>query len=214
MKFDMNTGGLVMIDQDVSHLAREVFKNGKIVIKPAAFYNDYTQNEIRLFLHHYAIYALPTQELIDWLRDHAIGTTIEIGAGNGAIGRALGIPITDNKMQNWPTIRAHYEKTGQPIIDYPDDVEELDYKVAITKYKPQTVIGAFITHKWKPGMEQGNMFGPEEEIILKRVKRYIMIGNLVSHEAKPILRVKHQELYFPWLITRGVDQTKNRIFVW
>lgn len=205
----------VIVPCDISELEKEVLTpDGKLIIKPFAFWNSLDKNIIKIFIHTHAIYVLPTEELINWLKENILGTAIEIGAGNGSISRALNIPITDSRMQEREDIKIYYQVVGQPLIKYPDDVEKLDAEEAIKKYNPETVLGCFITHKFKEEIGSGNMYGVEEENILKAVKKYINIGNLTTHGAKPILKLKHEELYFDWLITRSVNQTENRIFIW
>lgn len=198
---------------DLTVLNKEIMSKGLIEIKPYSYWNQFDLNTIYYFMHTHGIYVLPTLELIEWLKVNIIGSAIEIGAGNGAIGRALGVPITDSKLQDSPEIKAFYEAFNQPTMKYPGDVEQMDAIEAIDKYSPDTVIGAFITHKFKPGMENGNMFGVEEELVLKKVKKYINIGNLTTHKFKPILSLPNQQYAFNWLITRAVNQFENRIFV-
>lgn len=101
-------------------------------------------------------------------------------------------------MQERPEIKMYYLMGGQPVIQYPSDVEKLDAEQAINKYKPDTVIGCFITHKFDYSTNSGNAFGVQEEFIIKNVRRYINVGNLETHRLKP---------------TRSVDQSKNRIWV-
>jgi hypothetical protein len=202
---------------DLTELTKEVMTaDGKLIIKPSRFWKEREgrdDNEIRYFMHQYGIYVMPTTELIDWLRENIIGSAIEIGAGNGAISRALSVPITDSRMQERAEIKFMYQLSGQPVIEYPKDVEKLDAIEAINKYKPETVIGAFITHKYDASIGEGNAWGVEEEILLKRVKRYINIGNKITHKKKPILKLPHEEYQFDWLVTRAVNQNENVIFV-
>ena len=83
--------------------------------------------QLRMFLHKYGLYTMPTTELIEYLAGIIAGKrAIEIGAGMGVIGRALGIPVTDNKMQAWPSVKAYYDLMRQPTIRYPVDIIELD----------------------------------------------------------------------------------------
>ncbi len=187
---------------------------GKLLVKDFEFYNSFPVNTVRLFMLENGIYVLPTTELVAWIKENIIGTAIEIGAGHGAISRQLGIPITDSWMQDRPDIKLYYQMCGQPVIKYHQDVEKLDAIEAIKKYKPDTVIGAFITHKYVESINSGNAFGVKEEFILQNAQRYINIGNLVTHRDKPILEFPHDEHYFQWIITRSADQKNNRIFVW
>lgn len=198
---------------DLSELNYLVFPDNKLVVMPHAFWEEREYNEIMYFMYTHGMYVLPTTELIDWLRENITGIAIEIGAGNGAISRALGIPITDSCLQEDKAIMLMYKMMDQPPITYNEDVEKLNAEQAIEKYKPDTVIGAFITHKWHKGMKYGNPFGVQEEDILSRVKRYIHIGNMVTHAHKPILKRPHQQYYYDWLITRSAHNGANRIFV-
>jgi hypothetical protein len=199
---------------DLTALTNEVIgADGLLKIKPYSFYKGVNENELKFFLHQNAIYVLPTTELIDWLKENIIGTAIEIGAGHGAIGRALNIPTTDSRMQERPEIKFIYESSGQPVIKYNNDIEKLDAIQALDKHKPDTVIGAFITHKYDERIGNGNAFGVQEELILQRTKRYINICNKVTHKDKPILKVKHKEYKFDWLITRAVNQNENAIIM-
>jgi len=199
---------------DLTDLTKEVIdENGLLKVKPYSFYQNIDSNELKYFMHQNAIYVLPTTELIDWLKENIVGTAIEIGAGHGAIARALGIPITDSRMQERPEIMFIYRASGQPVIKYANDIEKLDALQAVDKYKPDTVIGAFITHKYNSIVGNGNALGVQEELILQKSKKYINIGNLQTHKDKPILKLKHQSLYFDWLITRAINKEDNRIFI-
>lgn len=203
----------IQID-NISEIESKAFKNGLLIPLPSFFYKQFTRNQIEYFCWKHGIYVVPTTELIAFLEENSKGSTIEIGCGHGAIGRALNIPITDSKLQDDKQVRQFYKATNQPTIKYPVDVIELDAIDAIKKYNPTTVIGAFITHKYTPNTQTGNMFGVVEGKILKSVQKYIHIGNLNTHKYKPILKKEHTEQYFHWLITRSQDQSKNRIYIW
>ena len=208
-------GGCQILDPntDISELNAIVYR-GEIEIKAAAWYRKFSMNAIHLWMLKHGIYVVPTQELVDFIETCLIGTAIEIGAGNGSIARALGILATDNKMQTWPEVVKQYQLAGQPLIYYPKDVIKMDAHDAISEYKPDTVIGAFITHRWLPGMDSGNQWGVIEEAILLNCRRYINVGNAYTHAAKPILKHKHRAYSFPWIITRAINQELNRIWIW
>lgn len=198
---------------NLTALTKEVMPEGLLLVKPYEFWKSRDRNEIMYFMHQNGIYVMPTTELIDWLRANIIGSAIEIGAGNGSIARALSVPITDSRMQERPEIKFMYQLSGQPVMKYPADVEKLDAIEAIKKYKPDTVIAAFVTHKYDKKVGDGNMWGVQEEIVLQETKRYINIGNRVTHRNKPILALPHKELHFEWLVTRAINQSENRIFI-
>ena len=181
---------------------------------PAADVTRYGADKVRLFLHKYALYTMPTTELIDHLAGIIAGrTAIEIGAGMGVIGRSLKIPLTDNKMQEWPEVKAQYQMMGQPTIQYPCDVEKLDALAAVKKYRPQVVIGSYITHLWKPGMSHGNQYGVDTLKLIKSVDEYYMIGNLQTHVHDPAMKFLYDVERHDFLHTRGRKDT-SVIFHW
>lgn len=174
----------------------------------------FPRNDLMAWCVLHGVYQIPTWELIDWLKNAINGeSAIEIGAGKACIGRYLGIPMTDSYQQAKPIVALYYATRGQIPAIPPADVERLDAHEAIAKYRPRVVIGAWITkHSWIPN--DGNYWGVQEERILRAGCTYIHIGNADPHGDKPILKYPHLEFNFPWLIGRGIDKTKNRIWVW
>ena len=82
---------------------------------------------LRLWCHLNARYGLPTVELVAWLHQFIAGRqAIEIGAGHGDLGRQLGIPTTDSRIQERPDVAAFYRSIGQPVIQYPSWIERLE----------------------------------------------------------------------------------------
>jgi hypothetical protein len=191
----------------VNELIKNLFVGKELIIKPHSYFKDYSRSAIRYFLHLNGIYCLPTQELIDFLK-HEIGenSAIEIGAGVGAIGKALNIPTTDSRLQERDDIKFTYAMMMQPVIKYPDHVEKLEAVEAVNKYKPQVVLGAYITNKWIEEKKIGNFWGVDEPLLLKKIKQYIHIGDLSTHSYKPLMQVRHvtySKYHVPWLIIRG-----------
>lgn len=188
-------------------------------LKPAAEFDKYSRTAIRVFCHRFARYGLPTTELIDFLKD-AVGTSraIEIGAGHGDTGHHLGIPRTDSWMQASDCVRHYYEMMGQPIIDYPASVEKLEALKAVEKYRPEVVIGSWITQKISPHLPPpdggGSVFGVNEREMLTRVKKYIMVGNLAIHGKKKIMDLNPEVIELPGLRSRSSHPELDRIFIW
>ena len=144
-------------DEDISEL-EDMMSNSSEFLRPipTAEAEKFGHNKLRLFMHKYGLYTFPTTELIEYLAGLIQGkSAIEIGAGMGVIGRSLGIPITDNKMQEWPEVKACYDACMQPTIKYPSDIIEMAAVEAVRHYKPDIVLGSYITHKWRPGMRIG-----------------------------------------------------------
>lgn len=193
--------------------------NGYLKILPAAAYEEFTWEELRLFCHFYARYGLPTTELIEWLKQIIDGkSAIEIGSGCGDLGRALDIPMIDNHCQEWPDVRFYYLSAGQPLIHYGENIERIDALEAAKKYKPDIIIGQWITH-WidptRPVPEGGgNMYGVKEDLLLKECKTYVMIGNRKVHGFKPILKMQHTEVLAPFIKSRAHQPDENVIYIW
>lgn len=204
---------------DLTPLESLMIKDGKFIPVPFEALKGFAQETISVFCHKHALYQMPTTELIDFIKNE-IGdsSVIEIGSGNGCIGRSLGIKMTDNKMQQWDIIRAQYELSRQPVITYGNDVEEIDALEAVKKYKPEVVVACWVTHKWKEGLSAGNMFGVEEELMFNNgVKKYIHIGcdsPTTGHQIKPILnKIPVKKLKFPWLVSRSMSRDLNTIYI-
>lgn len=196
--------------------------NGYLKILPAAFYEELPAYDLRLFCHFFARYGLPTIELVEFLKRH-IGdqSAIEIGAGCGDLGRALGIPMTDNFCQERPDVRAMYIASGQPIIQYGEDVIRMDALDAAKKYKPDVIIGQWVTNWIDPNLPPppggGSMYGIKEDLLLEECKSYVVIGNRNVHGHKPILTTRrHTEIQNRdgTIRSRANDQSQNVIYIW
>lgn len=192
-------------------------EQGKLRILPASFYRQFSTEEMMLFGHQNALYNIPTQELVDWLTEGLTGQrAIEIGAGNGVLADALQIPATDNWMQTWPDIIAHYAMIRQPVIRYGEQVENLDAAEAIAKHKPDVVLACWVTHRYRAEQHQlgGNMFGVDEATLCDSCQTYIHVGNSATHANKPILKRPHRRYQFDWLVSRAKHPELNEIRVW
>jgi hypothetical protein len=161
-----------------------------------------------------ALYVLPTEELINFLDNELGDNAIEIGSGRGFIGRELGIICTDSHLQERQDIILQYTLMGQPVIKYPKHVRRMDAIKAVMALHPDTVLGCFVTHKWRDDTQDGNYWGVDFNNLLKRIKRLILVGNLNVHKNNPILQLPHKEIKLGGLITRAVDQDQNRILIW
>jgi hypothetical protein len=219
----VNHGATILPNIDVSYLDETLFdEKENLKILDAAAYDQYPQEHIALWCHHKGIYGLPTSELVDWLKPHiAPGKTIEIGAGNGALGRALGIPITDSRCMDLLEVRIYYALNGQPVTPYPDDIIAMDAVEAVQNYQPQVVVGSWVTHKYNENKHWrgGNMYGIDEDAILNQpcVIKYIVIGNTNIHGNKPIHdRKDFKKLIYshPWIKSRSQSPEKNVIYYW
>ena len=191
--------------------------DGRIKELPAAEWLQFQWEELRMFMHEYPVYVLPTTELLDVLEDLTEGMkTIEIGAGTGSIGRHLGIKMTDSYLQkDNAVVKKLYQLSGQPVIHYPSDVIKADALTAYRRFKPECILGCYVTHRWREGMQNGNMYGVDFERLVPLVKRLILVGNKHIHWENPIMSLRHREIDLHGaLITRNEDRTADRIYVW
>ena len=205
----------VLDDVDTTYLDQMLLDRG--LVRPVRWkkLRRIPYAHIKTWCVRQGIYQLPTLELIDWLRE-AIGgrTVIEICAGRSCLGRPLGIPMSDSYLHLHPDMQRMYQMLKQTPTQPPDDVERLTANEAVTKYKPQVVIGAWVTQYGTDGLDQTNPCGTKEEEILDTGCIYIHIGNVGAHGKKRILERPHLEFSYPWLVGRGIDRSQNRIWVW
>jgi hypothetical protein len=190
--------------------------NGKLKLLSSLDYAKYTTQELQLFGYKNARYGIPTIELVEYIKT-IIGdrSAIEIGSGHGDLGYHLGIPMTDSKIQTTLEIKAYYEALRQPLIDYPEDVEKIEALDAVKKYKPQVVVGSWLTTYSAGPAEYGSSpAGIKEDEILNLVETYILVGNLDSHADKPILKTHGgYEKKGSFIISRAKNPQNNRIFI-
>lgn len=209
---------IVLDPNRIRDIASEVLdSNGRLQVLPASYWATTTVEERALFGHNHGIYSFPTVELVNYLTA-LIGNrkAIEIGSGHGVLADALGIPATDNKQQEMPEYRVHYQLIGQPIVPYGPNVETLDAKDAVRKYKPQVVIACWVTHKYDPRRHSagGNEVGVNEEKILERCEAYVFIGNQEIHKRKSIWKQSHTIEHPDWLYSRAHNGTPEFVAVW
>ena len=210
----------VLVKQDIQYLYNEIYdQNEELKILPYCFYDNIEPTHIRQFCVENGIYCLPTSELIDFLKNEIKGKkAIEIGAGHGAIGRELQIHATDSCMQLNSEIQILYKSVNQPIVKYGKNVEKYDADDAVYTFKPDIVIAAWVTHKYDPRQRyrEGNQWGVREEKILKKVEKYIFIGNTSPHKFKPILDLPHETFESIMLVSRLFKRNgvKDLIWIW
>lgn len=207
---------LKVIDKktDTSELDELIIGND-FILKPASWFDKFSDEQIKSFMYKQSLYVLPTEELLDYL-DKEIGENyaIEIGSGRGFIGRELDILCTDNYCQEKPDVKMYYNILGQPTIKYPKFVKKIDANSAVRRFRPHTVIGCFVTHKWRNDTRDGNDYGIDFEKLITKCKKFILVGNKEIHKNNPIMRYTHEEYKYDWLITRAINKDENRVFIW
>ncbi len=197
---------------------------GRIRLLPASAYDNVDRTELRAWCHQRARYSIPTQELVEWIKDKIGGrAAIEIGAGNGDMGYHLGIPMTDAYLQqNNACTALTYLLTGQPATNpNPEWVENRDALSALAAHHPKVVVASWLTRKFEDGKDekgvaQASIYGPREEDILDfpGVETYIHVGNSVIHGEKTLLQRPHTAHKFNWIVSRASVHSENVIYVW
>lgn len=211
-------GPSATIDTIVSteRIRAAVMDKREMKILPASVWETFSWSEVRLLLHETGTYVVPTKELIDYL-DKLIGEelAIEICAGNGFVGRELGIPMTDSyQQQDDKETVLLYKLIRQPTIKYPKDVIKLEANKAVDKFRPHTVLACYAPHKWRNDTMSGNYKGVDFRKLMRKIKRLILVANTNIHKDNPLMDIPHEEIILPGLITRSASPETNRIYIW
>ncbi len=203
---------------EVADLRPDVLdETGRLTVKPAHYYAATTARERAVLGHRTGSYVLPTVELIDRLREIIAGrTAIEIGAGNGVVAEALDIPATDNFQQQMPKYKAIYEQAGQPLVPYGPNVVDMHASRAVRHYKPDVVIGCWVTHKYDPDQHEagGNEIGVDMRDVLMNCKELVLVGNQHTQGQNPMWNRKHQIELPPYVYSRATNGAPEFIARW
>ncbi|PZP94151.1 MAG: hypothetical protein DI587_26315 [Variovorax paradoxus] len=192
-------------------------EHGTLCVVPASVLSATTAQERLVLGLRHGLYSYPTEELVAFLRERIGGRrAIEIGAGNGVLAKALGIPATDNRQQEEAEFRAYYAARDQATVQYGDHVEKIDAAAAVKKHQPQVVVASWVTHRYDPRRPRagGSVTGVDEEDIIQSCEEYIFVGNEQVHEHKSIWSLPHEKLTPPWLYSRAVNGSPNFIAFW
>jgi hypothetical protein len=191
-------------------------EEGLVKVVPAKVLQAIPQEKLAVWCHYNAIYGLHTTELIEWLKPYIENKkAIEIGAGKGTLGKYLNIPQTDSFLSvTNKEVQLYYLALQQQPIQPHKYVLQYDALDAVKYFKPEVVIGSWVTQQCDEPIPQSNYWGIKEEEILKLVNTYIVIGNEKSHNLKSILRYEHKEYKFDWLYSRSLGKEQNIIYVW
>ena len=255
MKFIRNENGQAcsVIEPELVNHARSleivnslVGTTGRIYPIPYSHIKDDTLDTLNVVMQALGLYTFPTLELCEWLYsqiddnpEYEPHSAIEICAGTGWIGRQLGIPTTDIKnMENPEVQKIMLDSRSIPTI-YADDVETLEASDAVSKYKPDIVIGSYVTsrqlvdkvdkrkaktvgiHMPNGGIITQNLMdivrkeikvGADVKSICRKVYKVILVCNMRVHRNESYMSLPHKTLSFPWLITRG-DASQARILI-
>lgn len=186
-------------------------------VLPAAEYLRFPVNHLLVWGTRHAFYGFPTLELVEYLRT-LIGDrkAIEVGGGSGVLGAALGIPSTDSMIQK--SLSTLYHGMQTPIVKYGPNVECIEASDAVRKYDPDVVVASWVTQR-VTGFDvaaghRGFADGVEFWDMIRGGRTFVLVGNEVTHGKSKMLSKKHEKLSFPWLLSKSMHPTKNRVYVW
>lgn len=103
------------------------------------------------------------------------------------------------------------------MIKYGKHVLQRDAEWVARKWRPDIILGSWITHKYVDNIIEGNAIGPDESILLENCNKYIMLGHERIHSKKPILKYPHTIMKSkdcPWYVTKSIEPELNTIFIW
>lgn len=219
MDTSTNTPPKFLAHRDVKYISKLLFdETNRLKSVPSDVLAEIPPEDLMYWCNTKGVYGLATDELIEWLRERIAGRkAIEIGAGNGVFGRALGIKMTDSFVQERTEIGMFYSLNGQERVFYGFDVQPLEASIAVKRHKPKVVIASWVTELYKNG--KGFAEGVDESKLLTMVDEYILIGNLNIHGNKRIFEnpprgFKLEVYQFPWIYSRATEPAKNMIMSW
>lgn len=210
---------LVLDTHNARDLAPDVRgPDGRTRVMPAAFYAGTTDVERTLYATTRGIYGLPTVELVDRLHELIAGRpAIEIGAGEGVLAEALGIPATDNRQHERPEVALHYAMCRQPTVPYGPNIIAMSAQQAVRHYRPSVVVGSWVTARYdanRPGRNKGNPGGVDERDVLANCDTYVLVGNTEVHSISALWDLPHTIEHPPYLYSRAFNGSPDFIAVW
>ena len=212
---------LIVPRRDINYLDEVLLdrETKRLKILPASEYDNIDRQDLILWCYQNGRYGLPTQETIDYLKEQIGGrTALELGAGQGDLGHALGIRMTDSCIQRMPELVFHYRTIGHMPTDPPSDVLKYEALEAVKLFKPQVAIASWLTQKFEQGDTEkrigSSIYGVDEIALIQNVETYIHIGALGPHKDKRALRMPHEAHPFTFLKSRATDPKSNLIYKW
>jgi len=194
-------------------------EDGLLRVLPAAEYAGIPRPFLMLWAGEMGYHLFPTTELVEWLRQEIGGArAIEICAGAGVLGRALGVRCIDwDVCGRFPEALAHYRLFRQtpPVIG--SHCEKIEALEAVAKYEPEVVFGGYVTqrlHAGDPSHTAASFAGVDERILIECVRKYIVIGSHATHGSKRIWKDRARELSPSWVVSRSPDPADTLIAVW
>lgn len=215
-----------MPPRQLARLVKE--ENGKFFPKivPAEEILKLGDHNRQILMTQLGLYVWPTQELVEFFKKHITNKTsvLELGAGNGVLGKTLGWNSTDNFSQsNQFNARNKQEKLYNAMalmqlqayniapVNYGSNVINLDAYDAIREYKASAIVGLYLTDITQ------NEFTIDlvDALLHANTETFYLVGNMNTHHNKsPIFEFKHEAIKLEGLVIRHEKNELGRIFKW
>lgn len=180
----------------------------------------------QLLMTMLGLYVWPTVELYEFFNKNIQNqtTVLELGAGNGVLGKKLGWNSTDNFSQSDKfNPRNEKEKINHEIalmqlrthniapVNYGDNVINIDAYDAVRKYNANTAVGLYITD-----VTQNEFTINLLDVFMNdNTETFYLVGNMETHYKKsPIFELKHEVIEIEGLVVRHQNNGLGRIFKW
>lgn len=203
-------------------------ENGKLLpqIVPANEILKLGDHNRQVLMSQLGLYVWPTVELYNFFNKNIDSKTsvLELGAGNGVLGKTLGWNSTDNFSQsNQFNARNENERQYNEIalmnlrscniapVNYGDNVINIDAYDAVRKYKANTVLGLYLTDV----TQNEFTINLVDALMGENTETFYLVGNMDTHYKKsPIFELKHEIIELEGLVVRHRQNELGRIFKW
>lgn len=210
----------------LSKLVKE--ENGKLFprIVPAQEILKLGDFNRQILMTQLGLYVWPTQELVEFFKKNINDKTpvLELGAGNGVLGKTLGWNSTDNFSQSTQfNARNEIEKQYNAMalmqlknnniapVNYGSNVINLNAHDAIREYKASAIVGLYLTD-----ITQNEFtINLVDALLYANTEMFYLVGNMDTHHNKsPIFEYKHEAIELEGLVVRHQKNELGRIFKW
>ncbi len=196
-------------------------EDGTLKSVPCKKLHNVPEIAIAAFCTKHGRYQLITDELLQLIRPLIEGKkAIEIGAGAGDLAHHLGIKATDNYEGDNKTANVNGNEIKQTAIPFSSNVENINYKNAIHKYRPDVVIAAHFPHKqdMNRNYDGGTLNGLELSWVVEQVPLVIVLFNANLHAYRDFdpTHGKHTTAFLKandMLYSRTIEQHLNLMLV-
>lgn len=194
-------------------------EDGLLRLLPLAAYEVIPRPLLSYWAMLWGYWILPTVELVAWVREQ-LGDrpAVEVAAGAGVLGRALGIACIDwNTRRHFPEIALITRLAQQRDPARGAHVLDEEAWAAIVQRRPRAVVAAYPVqrvYEGDPAVFGGSRCGIEEWRIVRSVERYLVLGSAGAIGKRKISRLPHRRVRAPGLVTRCLYPEEEYAWIW